>query len=299
MMKHKRQNAFKLTNLSKRYPEFELGPLNLELDPGSVLGFVGPNGAGKTTTIQCLMGLIRSDGGNIEIFGRENDPNDPKWKFDVGYVGDKHTFYERWSCRKNLEFLSQFYPNWSHKLVDELAKRFDLNLSKKASEISKGNRVKLSLISALGHSPKLLLFDEPTVGLDPVVRTELLDVLFEVVETGERAIFYSTHILSDISRLADSFAFLRNGQLLLKTQKEDLTEKWRKISFRLEGEVPQFENGVSLRSEGKEHQVISSDYEVTLKQLGECGAENVHNNRMSIEEIAVQILKEKENVASV
>jgi len=283
--------AFEFKNVVKTYPEFQLGPLNFNLEPGVVLGYIGPNGSGKTTTMHCLVGLVKADSGEMKVFGRQNNPNKPDWKFDIGYVGDIHVFYENWTAEKNLKFLSQFYPNWSNDLVEKFAQRFELPLNKKAKELSGGNRVKLSLISALAHSPKLLLLDEPTSGLDPVVRTEVLDVLFEVLESGERAIFYSTHILSDISRLADELAFLHEGKILQRSAKDDLTDSWRKISFRLEKPGLKFEAAVSHLKDGKDHQVISADFEKTLKQLRELGAENIQENRMTIDEIAVQILK--------
>jgi ABC-2 type transport system ATP-binding protein len=242
--------------------------------------------------MHCLVGLVKADGGEVQIFNRLNDPNQPAWKLDIGYVGDEHVFYENWSGEKNLKFLSQFYPNWSDKLVADLAKRFNLSLNKKAKELSGGNRVKLALIAALAHSPKLLLLDEPTSGLDPVVRAEVLEVLFEVLEDGERAIFYSTHILSDISRLADELAFLDNGQIKLRATKEDLTEQWRKISFRFSGNNFKLEATTSHKHEGVDHQVISFNQAATLRQLGEMGAENVQAHRLGIDEIAVQILKE-------
>lgn len=290
--------AFKFNEVIKTYPGFQLGPLNLELEAGMVLGYIGPNASGKTTTMHCLSGLVKVDSGAMEVFGRRNDPNKPEWKFDIGYVGDVHVFYENWTGEKNLNFLSQFYPKWSAKLARDLANRFDLPLDKKTKTLSSGNRVKLSLVSALAHSPRLLLLDEPTAGLDPVVRTEVLDTLFEVLEDGERAIFYSTHILSDISRLADDLAFLDNGTIKLRIAKDDLTDNWRKISFRFSGNNIKFEATVRHWQEGTDHQLISSDYQATLRQLAELGAENILENRMTIDEIAVQILKGGENVAS-
>jgi ABC-2 type transport system ATP-binding protein len=284
-------NAFAIRNLIKTYPDFTLGPLNLDLAPGTVLGYVGPNGSGKSTTMHCLVGLVKADAGEMHVFSRPNDPNQPEWKLDIGYVGDIHVFYENWSGEKNLKFLAQFYPNWSDKLVIDLARRFNLSLNKKAKELSGGNRVKLALIAALAHSPKLLLLDEPTSGLDPVVRAEVLDVLFEVLQDGKRAIFYSTHILSDISRLADELAFLDNGQIKLRAAKEDLTEQWRKISFRFAGNTFNLDATTSHKRDGMDHQVISFDHEVTLRRLGEMGAENVQAYRLGIDEIAVQILK--------
>jgi len=285
--------AFEFENVTKNYPEFQLGPLNLVLEPGSVLGYIGPNGSGKTTTMHCLVGLVKADDGKMKIFGRENNPSKIDWKFDIGYVGDIHVFYENWTAEKNLKFLKPFYPNWSDQLVDKFVNRFKLPLNKKAKELSGGNRVKLSLISALAHSPKLLLLDEPTAGLDPVVRKEVLDTLFEVLEDGERAIFYSTHILTDISRLADELAFLVDGQVTLRKEKEELTEKWRKFTFKLDKNNIEYKSAVNQSQDGKTHQIISTDYTATLKQLKELGAKNLQEARLSIDEIAVEIMKEK------
>lgn len=291
-------SAFELRNITKRYPDFQLGPLSLSVEPGTVLGYIGPNGSGKTTTMHCMTGLVKPDSGDIDIFGRRNDPNQPDWKFDIGYVGDVHVFYENWTAAKNLKFLSKFYPNWSENYMMNLVQRFKLPLDRKAKALSTGNRVKLSLVSALAHRPKLLLLDEPTAGLDPVVRTEVLDILFEVLEDGDRAIFYSTHILSDIARLADELAFLDNGSIKLQTEKELLTDHWRRISFRLPQQQQVISGVVSHKNEGADRQVISADHEITLRQLRELGAENIYENRMSIDEISVEILKGDKHVVT-
>lgn len=283
--------AFEITEMVKEFPEFKLGPLNLELEAGTVLGYIGPNGSGKTTTMHCMVGLVKKDSGTVKIFGKENDPNEVDWKLDIGYVGDKHVFYENWNGEKNLKFLAQFYPNWSDNYVAKLVERFKVPLNKKAKELSSGNRVKLSLIGALAHSPRLLILDEPTAGLDPVVRTELLDVLFEVVEDGERAIFYSTHILSDISRIADELAFLDDGVIKRKVAKDDLTDNWRRISFKLTGEQKIPAGTVKIEKQGENYKVISSDFNKTIEQLRGIGAQNIMDTRMSIDEIAVEILK--------
>jgi len=288
--------AFEFKNVIKRFPGFTLGPLNLDLAPGMVLGFVGPNGAGKTTAIQCLVGLLKADGGEMHIFGRRNNPNKPQWKYDIGYVGDVHVFYENWSAAKNLKFIAQFYPNWSEKLAAELVRRFDVPLDKKARVLSTGNRIKLSLVIALAHSPRLLLLDEPTAGLDPVVRNEVLDVLFSVLESGERSIFYSTHILADISRLADELAFISNGKIIQRKAKDDLINQWRRISFRCTGDVPKLQQTISGKSDGQEHQIISCAADETLRHLHQIGALNIEDTRLTIDEIAVYILKENRHV---
>lgn len=289
--------AFRLDNVVKTYRGFRLGPLDIDLEPGTVLGYIGPNASGKTTTFHCMIGLVKTDGGKVEIFGRENCQARPDWKLDVGYVGDRHVFFERWTGEQNLRFLSRFYPNWSDSLATDLASRFEFPLGTKAKDLSAGNRVKLSIISALAHSPRLLLLDEPTIGLDPVVRTEVLDALFDVLESGERSIFYATHILSDIGRLADQLAFLRQGKIMQRHTKDDLLHKWRKVSFRYAGSIDRLEAVVDIRSEGRIHRVTSCDQEATIRSLKALGADNIEPIRMTLEEIAVEILKGGRHVA--
>lgn len=292
-------NAFELKGLIKRYPGFQLGPLDLVLEPGYVLGYIGPNGSGKTTTMHCMAGLVRPDGGESRVFGRKVEPARSDWKYDVGYVGDQHVFYERWTAQKNLEFLSKFFPTWSAERAASLARRFDLPLEKRAKDLSSGNRVKLSLIGVLARSPRLLLLDEPTMGLDPVVRSEVLDVLFEVLEDGESSIFYSTHILSDISRLADELAFVSDGKLLSRAPKEELSENWRKISCRLKGgDLTGVPAATSISRNGSDCLLVTSDYERTVAFLKETGASDITVTRMAIDEIAVAILKGGQHVAA-
>jgi len=290
--------AFRLIDMVKTYPGFQLGPLNLELEPGTVLGYIGPNASGKTTTFHCMAGVTRPRGGRIEVFGREASPHMPEWRFDIGYVGDVHAFYEGWTGEANLAFRSKFYPAWSHSRAVELAKRFNLPLDVKAKNLSTGNRVKLSLVAALAHSPRLLLLDEPTSGLDPVVRREVLDTLFEVLESGERAIFYATHILTDIGRLADKLAFLRGGRVIQVSAKDDLLDKWRSISFRYSDSRPRLEAAVVHEIEGNNHRLISSDQVRTITGLQAIGAESIEATRMTIDDIVVEILKGGQHVAS-
>lgn len=288
--------AFKSEGLVKTFPGFQLGPLNLELEPGVVMGYIGPNGSGKTTTIHCLLNLLKRENGEIEIFGEKVDNKNIEWKYNVGYVGDVHVFYEKWSGQKNLKFLSQFFPKWSDKYAADLAKRFEINLDKKARDLSSGNRAKLALIIALARSPKLLVLDEPIFNLDVVVRSEVLDVLFEFMESGENSIFYSTHNILDINRLVDKLVFIDSGTVQTEVYKDDLVSKWRRISFQLTDNV-EFEPPVLKHTyEGKEHQVVSSDYEITLKQLNTLGAENIEQYSMNLEEIVKYIIKGVKNV---
>jgi ABC-2 type transport system ATP-binding protein len=290
--------AFRMQQVVKRYKNFQLGPLDMELEPGRVLGYIGLNGSGKTTTHHCLTGLIRPDGGAIDIGGLPKTMDSGEWKQHIGYVGDAPVFYERWSGGQNLKVFSQFYPNWSDSFARDLATRLRLPLDKKVKALSTGNRVKLALVAALAHRPKLLLLDEPTSGLDPVVRQEVLELLFDVVTDEDRAILYSTHIISDLYRLADELAFLADGQLIRRSLKEDLTANWRRISCKLNGEIEKPPAVHRTTRERSQLVMISSDYEETVKFLRAKGAENIDVTMVSIDEITVEILKGKHYVAT-
>jgi len=283
--------ALSLRGLVKRFRDFTLGPIDLDLKPGVVLGLVGPNGAGKTTTLNTTVGLLKHDAGSVEIFGKKTNPYDPSWKFDIAYVGDEHYFYEYWSGMQNLKALAPFYPTWSWDRANELAKRFELDLKKRARRLSKGNRAKLALVGALAHYPKLLLLDEPSSGLDPIVRSEFLDVLWEVNEKGDTAVLYSTHILSDIHRIADELVFLREGKIILRKAKDDLIDTWRQISFSTEAAITAINGVVSLKREGNNYFAFSSDFQATVEHLNELKVGNIQVSAMSIDDIAVQILR--------
>ena len=289
--------AVKLTGLTKNFEGFQLGPLDLVLEPGTVLALVGPNGAGKTTTLNCIAGLVVPNDGGIEVYGAPVHPTRTDYRREVGYVGEESGFFQRWTARRNLDFLARLLPGWSHDRARRFAERFALPLDKPVSKLSRGNRTKLALVAALAHGPRLLLLDEPTAGLDPVVRSEVLDVLWEITEDGEHAVLYSTHVLSDISRLADELAFLRDGQLVLRTGRDELSERWRRVSFRLQNADVELPGVVEHRRVRTEHQVITRDAEATLKRLSDLGAEAVEVSRMTVDEIAVQILKEGHHVA--
>jgi len=284
--------AFSIEGLVKSWDEFTLGPIDLDLETGVVLAFVGPNGSGKTTTLNCIAGLVKPEQGVARVFGRDVSALDVGWKSDVGYVGERQGFYLGMTVEQNLGFLGSFHPRWSQERAGDLCRRFRLDAGKRVKALSRGDRAKLALVAALGHSPRLLLLDEPTAGLDPVVRADVLDALWEILEEGDCSIFYSTHVLSDISRLADELAFLQNGKLLLRRDKEALTDAWRRVSFRHaafdSSGIPDI---FGHQRDGTEHQILSSDHESTVEHLRDSGAENIRETRLTIDEIAVAILR--------
>jgi ABC-2 type transport system ATP-binding protein len=237
------------------------------------------------------------DEGGAEVYGAPVHPSRTEYRRDVGYVGEESGFFQRWTAGRNLVFLADLLPGWSHDRARQLSERLALPLGKPVSKLSRGNKTKLALVAAMAHRPRLLLLDEPTSGLDPVVRAEVLDVLWEIIEDGEHAVLYSTHVLSDINRLADELVFLRDGQIVQRTGRDELSERWRRVSFRLQNEDVELTGVVEHRRVRAEHQVITRDAEATLQQLNELGAEAVEVARMSVDEIAVQILKEGHHAA--
>lgn len=280
-----------LDTLAKSFPAFKLGPLSLELEQGCILGFAGPNGAGKTTTLKMIMGLIRPESGTIKIRGQRVDRQNGLWKNEIGYLAQDHVFYEGWKGSKILEFHARFRPNWCMSRAETIAKRLDLDLDKPARLLSRGNRIKLALVTIMAYQPRLLLLDEPTSGLDPVTRNEVLEMLLEYASAGEHSVLFSTHIISDMAKIADRVTFLKNGQIIGDGSPFDITEGWRKIRFRFPFEKMDLAGVVSHKSDGNMHLVITSEHQKTMAQLKEAGAFIQDIHRTSLEEASVFILK--------
>jgi ABC-2 type transport system ATP-binding protein len=284
--------------LVKTFKNFSLGPIDLSLDTGCAMGLVGANGAGKTTLFRSVIGTVRRSQGAILVQGNEVSSDSAEWRQHVGYVGDFTPFFQYWSGSKNLHTFSQFYPDWSQQRAEELARRLDLDLRQSAKNYSTGQRTKLAIVIALSYNPRLLLLDEPTAGLDPVSRMVFLELLFEQMESEQVAILYATHHISEIEQLADRLVFLNNGQIVHDAVKEDLIESWCRITFRSENELPHIPHVTQQKSEHPRYEVISDAGDATLKFLNTHGAYGVETSRLSIEQIAVQIMKQSAQVAS-
>jgi len=280
-----------ITNLCKAYKEFSLGPVDLTLESGSAHGLIGANGAGKSTMFRCIMGVVRRDQGLIKLNGNYADPSSGNWKESIGYVGDFSPYYDQLTGAKNLQLLSAYYENWSNEKVQSLASRFDLNLSQDVKSYSTGQRTKLAIIAALAHSPSLLLLDEPSTGLDPVSRDQLMELLFESMQQEDLTLLYSTHHVSEIEELADKLIIIDSGRIVRHEDKEYLAQNWRKITFRHAGELGEIPNQVSAKRQGNDYEVITNNSQSTTWYLEKLGAESIQTNRLSTEQICVQILK--------
>lgn len=217
--------AAALCGVEKRYPDFVLGPVNLEIPAGSIVGLVGENGAGKTTLLKLLCGVNRPDGGSIALLG--GTPRDPQARAELGVVFEDAYFYENLTGRQVGRALAGIFgARWDAAAFDGYLKHFALNPDKKMKELSRGMRMKLNLAGALAHHPALLVLDEATSGLDPVMRGELMDLFLDFIQDENHSILMSSHITADLEQVADTIAYLHHGQLLFHENKDELLQEY-------------------------------------------------------------------------
>ena len=220
-------NAITIRGLTKRYKDFALEDLNLELPYGCVLGLVGENGAGKSTTIRLIMDALERDGGTVSVLGADNRSKEfLALKEDVGVVLDETFVPEIINAKQLGKIMAGTYKNWDQAVYDGWLRRFELPLDKKFKDYSRGMTMKLGIGLALSHHPRLLLLDEATGGLDPMVREELLEVFADFAAEEGHAVLLSSHIVSDLERICDYIAFLHKGKLVLCEEKDVLLDKY-------------------------------------------------------------------------
>ena len=220
-------NAIQLSHINKSFGDFAIRDLCLEVPSGTICGLVGENGAGKSTTIRLLMGALRPDSGSARVLG--SDVSSPEFravKEDIGVVLDEAYFPESLNAVQVGRIMAGTYRRWDQGLYDGYLKRFDLPLKKQFKDFSRGMRMKLAIAVALSHQPKLLVLDEATAGLDPIVRDEVLDLFNEFTREEDHSILISSHILSDLEKLCDYIAFLHKGDLLFCEEKDRLLEEY-------------------------------------------------------------------------
>jgi ABC-2 type transport system ATP-binding protein len=215
-----------IKGLRKEFKDFSLKGIDLTLKQGYIMGFIGPNGAGKSTTIKLIMNLIKKDEGEIRIFGQDHIKNEQEVKNRIGFVFDENYFYEELTVLEMKWVLAPFYRTWDESRFQQYIKEFQLPPKKKIKELSKGMKMKFSLAVALSHHADLLIMDEPTSGLDPLVRSELLEILSEVIQDESKAVFFSTHITSDLDKIADFVTMINNGEIILSMAKDDIINNY-------------------------------------------------------------------------
>lgn len=216
------KNAIEIRNLRKNYPSFSLKDISLTLPTGCIMGFIGENGAGKSTTIKAMLGLIKADGGQIQLLGHAASRQNRALYNDVGFVLDNFTFPEGMTALQVGTMLGGIYKGWDSALYQKNLRDFSLNPKKKIKEYSRGMNMKLAIAAAISHGAKLLILDEPTSGLDPIIRDEILEILRDFIQNEQHAVFLSSHITSDLEKICDYITFIHDGKLLLSEEKDAL-----------------------------------------------------------------------------
>ena len=220
------ENVLEIKNLSKKYKEFELKNINLKLPKGMIMGLIGENGAGKTTTIKAILNIIKKDTGEVKIFGKSLEQNEKEIKQDIGVILDDSFLSEYLSPKDINKIMKNFYIAWDEELYFKYLNNFNISINKLLKEFSSGMKMKLKIATAISHKPKLLILDEPTTGLDPVARNDILDLFQEFIEDGEHSILVSSHITSDLEHIADYITFISNGEIIFTRTKDELLEKY-------------------------------------------------------------------------
>ncbi|RAL26106.1 ABC transporter ATP-binding protein [Thermoflavimicrobium daqui] len=218
--------ALEVNHVSKAYQDFMIEDLSFSVPKGYIMGLIGPNGAGKSTTIKMILNLVKKDRGSIKIFGFDHIEHEIKVRERIGMVFDENHFYEDLTCAQVKKIIARFYKNWDERIYHNYMKQFQLPHDKKVKELSKGMKMKFAIAMALSHHAELIIMDEPTAGLDPIVRSEVLDILQEIVLDENKSVLFSTHITTDLEKIADYLTFIHDGQVVFSEAKDDVLEHY-------------------------------------------------------------------------
>jgi ABC-2 type transport system ATP-binding protein len=276
--------------VSKRYPHFALESVDLELPAGSIMGFIGANGAGKSTTIRILMGLVHQDAGSVRVLGHPMPDDQAAAKLDIGFVSEDMRLYGAATLAWHMDFLRPIYPRWDQTYAEELARRFDLKPQQKIKGLSHGQRVKAALLLALARRPRLLVLDEPTTGLDPVARTEVLGELMAALADEDRTILFSSHNTLDVEQISDQITFIDRGRIIDSDDKEAFLDRWRRLRLVLppDGVVPRLPGVVEVGGSGRLPVLTTNRFEPAMvSACNDLGATVQAVDTMTLEEIFV------------
>ena len=217
-------NVLEVSGLNKSYEKFALSDLSFSLQEDCITGFIGINGAGKTTTIRTILGLVMRNAGTIKFFGKDMDKHGHELKNRIGVVLDDGCFYDELTMKEMKSIIAPAYSSWNERDYKTYMERFSLSPCQKISTLSKGMRMKFALTLALSHQADLLIMDEPTSGLDPLIRSEFMNILTDYMKQGGKSVFFSTHITSDLDKVADMIILINNGNILFEEEKDTLID---------------------------------------------------------------------------
>lgn len=288
------QNVIQLANINKHYGHFALENINLTLPAGEIMGLVGVNGAGKSTTIRILMGLIEADSGTVDVLGNRLPDAQVAAKRQVGFASEDMRLYKHQNLQWHMDFIRGFYPEWDADYAQMLLQKFRLNPTQAIKGFSHGQRVKASLLLLLARRPRLLILDEPTTGLDPVARSEVLEELADILRDENRSVLFSSHNTHDVEQLSDSITFLHDGRILASEGIECFLDKWRSVrcTGHATAEALAALNPAQIRQNGSVWHLKMDNFQPSiLEAIQAQGLEVVDVMRMSLEEIFIATVK--------
>lgn len=283
--------AITLEGVSKAYKHFTLRNIDLTVPCGTVMGLIGPNGSGKSTTMRIMLGLVNPSAGNVTVLGHPVSSRESLAKQDIGYFSDDMRLYKPESVGWHMQFVGSLFPTWDAAYANELLDRFGLIKQQPIKGLSHGQRVKTLMLLILARRPKLLILDEPTNGLDPVAKHEVLTELMRIVEDEQRTILYSSHDTHDVEKICDSITFIDRGEIVAQGDRDDFLEQWRRIRLQAPSAQWALPDIPGLKLESRFHSLrvlTASRFESGIAdQLRNAGAVIESIEPMSLEEIFV------------
>ena len=282
--------AIDMSGVGKTYRFFSLENIELKLPRGEIMGLIGPNGAGKSTTIRILLGLVHQDHGDVRVLGHPMPAGQVAAKWDIGFASEDMRLYESQTLGWHMQWMQSIYRNWDSGYAQRLLKRFGLRAEQKLKGISHGQRVKSTLLLVLARKPKLLVLDEPTTGLDPVARHEILRELTDVMRDEGRSVLFSSHNTQDVEQISDRITFIDRGRIIDSMDKEMFLDRWRRL--RLEAPfgvtLPALPGVIGVRQEGRMAIATTNAFNPGLPHAYEqTGARVQRIENMTLEEIFV------------
>ena len=238
--------------------------LNMEVKIGSVYGFLGPNGAGKTTTIKMLLGLIRSSFGTSSLLGCNSTKLSPQLKQKIGYVAENQRMYLWMRVSEIIRYTAPLYPTWDKNYCNELITKLELPMDKKIGELSKGMKIKLALLLAISYKPNLLILDDPSSRLDPVARHEILENIISIIDEGNRTVFFSSHLLDEVERVADDIGIIDRGKLKISMSLQALKSSVKKVRMIFDNQIPEIldiKGILSRKRQGRELSITIENFD--------------------------------------
>lgn len=280
--------AIECAAISKHYPHFQLDTVDLAVEQGSVMGFVGPNGAGKSTTIRIIMGLVVPDSGKVTVLGHQMPREQIAAKANIGFVSEDMRLYGSKSIGFHMEFIKSIFNSWDDAYAAELLKRFDLVSEQKVKGLSHGQRVKATLLLVLARRPQLMVFDEPTTGLDPAARHDIIHEMMRAMEDETRSILFSSHNTQEVEQISDHITFIRGGKIIDCRDKEAFLEGWRRVRLEVPDSfaAPDWAGVVDVKHSGHLATVTISNFGSETEKRLLNGASSIQGvDRMTLEEI--------------